>query len=126
MKALNGVFALANLRGGGEYGRQWRDAGSLCSKQNVFDDFHACAAFLSSEGYCKAEKLTIQGGSNGGLLVAACANQRPDLYGCVLAQVPSLLPLSLVSVLSCCRACVGKGPACAAAPSIFLPLGLPL
>jgi pimeloyl-ACP methyl ester carboxylesterase len=101
MKALNGVFALANLRGGGEYGRQWRDAGSLSHKQNVFDDFHACAAFLSSEGYCKPGKLTIQGGSNGGLLVAACVNQRPDLYGCVLAQVP---PLSAASSFGCCRA----------------------
>lgn len=87
MKAFNAVFALANLRGGGEYGRAWRDDGSKLRKQNVFDDFHACAERLVEEGYCTPSKLTIQGGSNGGLLVAAAANQRPDLYGAVLCQV---------------------------------------
>lgn len=94
MKTFDGVFALANLRGGGEYGREWRDDGSLMRKQNVFDDMHACAEYLASEGYTSPASLAINGGSNGGLLVCACSNQRPDLYGCVLAQVlPSPLPL---------------------------------
>ncbi|KAI8465889.1 MAG: prolyl oligopeptidase [Monoraphidium minutum] len=87
LKAYGGVYVQANLRGGGEYGVEWRDSGSKQHKQNVFDDFQACAEELISRGYCSPASLAIMGGSNGGLLVAACINQRPDLYCCGLAQV---------------------------------------
>ncbi len=82
-----GVYALANLRGGGEYGEEWHEAGMLLKKQNVFNDFIACAEFLINEKYTSSQKLAIKGGSNGGLLVGAVMCQRPELFKVALPAV---------------------------------------
>ena len=83
-----GILAVPNLRGGGEFGKAWHEAGMLEKKQNVFDDFIAAGEYLISHGYTRPERLAIEGGSNGGLLTAAVELQRPDLFGAVLVQVP--------------------------------------
>jgi len=84
---LGGIYAVPNLRGGGEYGEDWHRAGMLERKQNVFDDFIAAAEFLVERGYTRPDRIAISGGSNGGLLVGAVVNQRPELFGVALPSV---------------------------------------
>jgi prolyl oligopeptidase len=81
-----GMLAVASLRGGGEYGRDWHDAGRRGDKQNVFDDFCACARWLAGSGWSRASRIAINGASNGGLLVGACLTQHPELFGAAVAD----------------------------------------
>jgi prolyl oligopeptidase len=82
-----GLLAVANLRGGGEFGKQWYDAGKLAHKQNVFDDFAGCARWLAASGWTRPARIVVNGGSNGGLLVGATLTQHPELIGAAVPEV---------------------------------------
>lgn len=97
-KHLNGVYALANIRGGGEYGDDWHKGGMLLNKQNVFDDFAWAGKWLIEKGYTRRGLLTINGRSNGGLLTGASSNQNSDIFGASLVTVGVLDMLRFATV----------------------------